>query len=105
VSGVAWSGRGRITSVEISADNGATWHKAELQGPALPKAHTRFTMMWNWDGSPVVLLSRATDETGYVQPGRQALRDARGPGTDYHNNAIRGWRIDADGSIAFHWET
>jgi sulfane dehydrogenase subunit SoxC len=52
-----------------------------------------------------VLLSRATDETGYVQPGRQALRDARGTGTDYHNNAIRGWRIEPDGSIAFHWET
>lgn len=105
VSGVAWSGRGRITKVEVSADNGATWHDAELQGPALPKAHTRFSMMWNWDGSPAVLLSRATDESGYVQPGRQALRDARGPGTDYHNNAVRGWRVDADGSIAFHWET
>jgi sulfane dehydrogenase subunit SoxC len=105
VSGVAWSGRGRITKVEVSADNGATWHNAELQGPALPKAHARFSMMWNWDGGPAVLLSRATDETGYVQPGRQALREARGPGTDYHNNAIRGWRIEADGSIAFHWET
>lgn len=105
VSGVAWSGRGRITRVDISADNGATWHQAELQGPALPKAHTRFTMMWNWDGQPAVLLSRATDETGYVQPGRQALLDARGAGTDYHNNAIRGWRVESDGSIAFHWET
>jgi sulfane dehydrogenase subunit SoxC len=105
VSGVAWSGRGRITSVEVSADNGATWHAAELQGEPLPKAHTRFSMMWNWDGQPAVLLSRATDETGYVQPGRKALMDARGPGTDYHNNAIRGWRVDADGSVAFHWET
>jgi sulfane dehydrogenase subunit SoxC len=105
VSGVAWSGRGRITRVDISADNGATWHPAELQGPALPKAHTRFTMMWNWDGQPAVLLSRATDETGYVQPGRQALLDARGAGTDYHNNAIRGWRVESDGSVAFHWET
>ena len=105
VSGVAWSGRGRITRVEVSADNGATWHAAELQGEPLPKAHTRFSMMWNWDGQPAVLLSRATDETGYVQPGRKALMDARGPGTDYHNNAIRGWRVDADGSVAFHWET
>lgn len=105
VSGVAWSGRGRITSVEVSADNGASWHEAELQGPALPKAHTRFTMMWNWQGETAVLLSRATDETGYVQPGRQAFIDARGPGTDYHYNAIRGWRIDPDGAVAFHWET
>jgi len=105
VSGVAWSGRGRITRVEVSADNGTSWHDAELQGTALPKAHTRFSMMWNWDGSPATLLSRATDETGYVQPGRQALLDARGAGTDYHNNAIRGWRIEPDGNIAFHWET
>jgi sulfane dehydrogenase subunit SoxC len=62
-------------------------------------------MMWNWDGRPAVLLSRATDETGYVQPGRQALLDVRGAGTDYHNNAIRGWRVESDGSVAFHWET
>jgi len=105
VSGVAWSGRGRITSVDVSGDNGATWHEAELQGPALAKAHTRFSMMWNWDGKPAVLLSRATDETGYVQPGRRALLEARGAGTDYHNNAIRGWRIEPDGSLFFHWET
>jgi sulfane dehydrogenase subunit SoxC len=105
VSGIAWSGRGRITKVEISADNGATWHDAEIQGPALPKAHTRFTMMWNWDGRQAILLSRATDETGYVQPSRKALMDARGVGTDYHNNAVRGWRVEPDGSVFFHWET
>ena len=105
VSGVAWSGRGRITRVEVSADNGATWHDAELQGTALPKAHTRFSMMWNWSGESAVLLSRATDETGYVQPTRKALLDARGAGTDYHNNAIRGWRVEPDGGVFFHWET
>ena len=105
VSGIAWSGRGRITKVEISADNGGTWHDAEIQGPAHPKAHTRFTMMWNWDGQQAILLSRATDETGYVQPTRKALMDARGTGTDYHNNAVRGWRVEPDGSVFFHWET
>ena len=105
VSGIAWSGRGRITRVEVSADGGATWHDAELQGIVHPKAHTRFAMMWNWDGSGTVLLSRATDETGYVQPTRKALMDARGSGTDYHNNAIRGWRVEPDGGVYFHWET
>ena len=105
VTGVAWSGRGRITSVEVSADAGATWQEAELVGTVHPKAHTRFSFMWNWDGSPATLLSRATDETGYVQPTRAALLEARGNGTDYHNNAIRGWRIAADGAVAFHWET
>jgi sulfane dehydrogenase subunit SoxC len=105
VTGVAWSGRGRITGVEVSADAGATWQEAELVGTVHPKAHTRFSFMWNWDGSPATLLSRATDETGYVQPTRAALLEARGNGTDYHNNAIRGWRIAADGTVAFHWET
>jgi sulfane dehydrogenase subunit SoxC len=105
VTGVAWSGRGRITGVEVSADAGATWQEAELVGTVHPKAHTRFSFMWNWDGSPATLLSRATDETGYVQPTRAALLEARGNGTDYHNNAIRGWRIAADGAVAFHWET
>jgi sulfane dehydrogenase subunit SoxC len=61
--------------------------------------------MWNWDGSPTVLLSRAIDETGYVQPTRQALMDERGAGTDYHNNAVRGWRVDASGAVTFFWET
>lgn len=105
VSGVAWSGRGRITSVDISVDAGATWQAADLQGTVHPKAHTRFSMMWNWEGSPATLLSRATDETGYVQPTRAALLDARGSGTDYHNNAIRGWRVGEDGALTFHWET
>jgi sulfane dehydrogenase subunit SoxC len=105
VSGVAWSGRGRITRVEVSADGGTTWHDAELQGTVHSKAHTRFAMMWNWEGSQAVLLSRATDETGYVQPTRKALMDARGTGTDYHNNAIRGWRVEPDGGVFFHWET
>jgi sulfane dehydrogenase subunit SoxC len=105
VTGVAWSGRGRITGVEVSADAGATWQEAELVGTVHPKAHTRFSFMWNWDGSPATLLSRATDETGYVQPTRAALLEARGNGTDYHNNAVRGWRIAADGAVAFHWET
>jgi sulfane dehydrogenase subunit SoxC len=105
VTGIAWSGRGRITRVEVSADAGATWHPADLQAPVLSKAHARFTWMWRWDGNEAVLLSRATDETGYVQPTRAALLAARGIGTDYHFNCIRGWRIAADGSVFFHGET
>lgn len=105
VSGLAWSGRGRITRVEVSMDGGATWRDAELTGPVLPKAHTRFQTMWEWDGREAVLLSRATDETGYVQPTRAALLAARGPGTDYHANHQRGWRVRADGAVQFHGET
>lgn len=105
ITGLAWSGRGRITRVEVSTDGGSTWHDAELQAPVLAKAHTRFATMWDWRGSAAQLLSRATDETGYVQPTRQALIDARGPASDYHYNSIRGWRVEPDGRVFFHWET
>lgn len=105
VTGLAWSGRGRITRVEVSVDGGATWLDADLQQPTLAKAHTRFGSMWRWNGNPALLLSRASDETGYVQPTRAQLVAARGIGTDYHFNCIRGWRVDADGTVSFHWET
>ena len=105
VSGLAWSGRGKITRVEVSTDGGKQWQDAELAGPVLSKAHTRFTAMWEWNGKEAVLLSRATDETGYVQPGRAELLAVRGKGTDYHFNQIRGWRVAPDGQIFFHGET
>lgn len=105
VSGLAWSGRGRITRVEVSVDGGKTWRDATLQDPVLPRAHTRFVTMWNWDGAPTLLLSRATDETGYVQPTYRQLVEARGVGTDYHFNSIRGWRVDADGRVFYQGET
>jgi sulfane dehydrogenase subunit SoxC len=105
VSGLAWSGRGKITRVEVSTDNGSSWHDATLHGPALKKAHVRFTHMWEWDGRETTLLSRATDETGYVQPTRTVLVKVRGIGTDYHFNPIYGWTVKADGHVFFHGET
>ncbi len=101
ISGVAWSGRGVITRVEVSTDGGGTWDDAELQEPVLPKCHTRFRLGWNWNGGRSVLMSRATDETGYVQPTRQRLRDARGVGTHYHYNSIRAWTVQDDGRVVF----
>jgi sulfane dehydrogenase subunit SoxC len=105
VTGLAWSGRGSITGVEVSTDGGTTWTRAQLQEPILPKAFTRFVHMWKWDGTPSLLLSRASDETGYTQPTFAAFRAARGPGTDYHYNAIRGWRVAADGQVVFEANT
>ena len=105
ISGLAWSGRGKITRVEVSTDNGTTWHDATLHGPVLSKAHTRFTHMWEWTGGAATLLSRATDETGYVQPTRTALIAARGAGTDYHFNQIVGWNVKNDGHCFFHGES
>jgi sulfane dehydrogenase subunit SoxC len=102
VQGLAWSGRGRVTRVEVSADGGRTWSDAEFMGLSLPKAATRFQWMFEWKGGEHVLLSRATDEAGFVQPTRAALLEARGLGTDYHFNQILGWKVARDGAVTFH---
>ena len=104
ISGIAWSGRGRITRVDVSLDGGRQWAPAELQPPVLPKCHTRFRYLWNWDGAEVMLMSRAVDETGYAQPTLDELRQARGIGTYYHFNHIRAWKIRRDGSVVFGLE-
>ncbi|MEO7457816.1 MAG: sulfite dehydrogenase [Gemmatimonadaceae bacterium] len=101
VTGIAWTGRGRITAVDVSVDGGRTWHAATIVGTAQPNAHTRFEYMWNWDGKAAQVMSRAHDETGYVQPALEEFKRVRGKGTDYHFNAIRTWNVAADGSITF----
>ncbi|WP_428419674.1 sulfite dehydrogenase [Methylibium sp.] len=100
IRGLAWSGRGRIRRVEVSADGGATWAVAALQEPVLPRCLTRFRAAWRWDGRPCVLQSRATDETGHVQPTRGALVAARGRQGFYHYNAIVSWEVDAHGYVS-----
>ena len=101
IRGLAWSGRGRIARVDVSADGGATWQEAELQEPVLAKAHVRFRAPWRWDGGAAEIMSRATDETGYVQPTWEALVAARGPRTRYHQNPITSWTIGTDGTVLF----
>ena len=93
IHGIAWSGRGRITRVEVSTDGGQRWAEATLDGPVLPIAHTRFRFPWTWNGQEAILQSRATDETGFVQPSREALVDARGTSSIYHYNGIQSWKI------------
>jgi sulfane dehydrogenase subunit SoxC len=100
ISGLAWSGFGRVRRVDVSADGGKTWAQAALEGPALPKALTRFRMPWRWDGSPSVLQSRAVDETGAVQPSRPALMAARGAAFRYHYNAVQSWNVAAAGDVS-----
>lgn len=102
IRGIAWSGRGSIRAVEVSVDGGKSWTEARLQGPVLPKAHTRFGLPWRWDGSPAEIASRAIDETGYVQPTRAQLIDARGPGSQlYHLNPIMHWLVESDGRVLY----
>ncbi len=100
ITGLAWTGRGRIERVEISTDGGANWQNAELQEPRFSLAFTRFRFPWRWDGQEAVIASRATDETGYVQPSKDELIAARGVSSDYHYNGIRPWKVMADGSVA-----
>ena len=102
IRGLAWSGRGSVSSVDISTDGGGNWQPAILQPPVLDKAQVRFTLPWQWDGKERLLLSRATDSTGYQQPMAAELIAARGIGSlIYHNNAIIGWRVKSDGSVYY----
>ena len=99
MTGLAWSGRGAITKVEITVDGGQRWTTAVLQTPVLPRAHTRFRWSWQWDGRESLLASRCTDETGYVQPSLPELVAVRGVNSNYHNNAIQIWKVASDGKI------
>jgi sulfane dehydrogenase subunit SoxC len=108
ITGVAYSGTGRISKVMVSADGGASWAQAALQDPVLPKAFTRFRMPWRWNGGPAVLQSRAWDEAGNAQPTRAQFVAARGETSkppsvlgfpSQHFNAITSWAVDPKGEI------
>lgn len=104
VTGLAWSGRGKVARVEVSTDGGKTWALAALQDPVLPISQTRFRFPWVWDGSPARIMSRATDETGYTQPTFRQIAAERGDleaGVIYHINHIAAWEIDRDGNVKF----
>ena len=100
ISGLAWSGRGRVRRVDVSADGGRNWRTARLQEPVLTKALTRFRIDWNWNGGAALLQSRVSDETGYVQPTYRELRAVRGMRSIYHNNAIHTWRVAPSGEVS-----
>jgi sulfane dehydrogenase subunit SoxC len=109
ISGLAYSGNGRIAKVMVSADGGKSWAQAALQEPVLPKAFTRFRMPWRWEGQPAILQSRASDEAGNVQPTRAEFVAARGETAkplatplgfpNQHYNSITSWGIDSKGEI------
>ncbi len=99
VTGLAWSGRGKIKRVDVSVDGGRNWRQARLETPVLSKCITRFNLDWVWDGKSAIIQSRATDDTGFVQPNYRQLRDARGTRSIYHNNAIQSWLVQENGEI------
>lgn len=99
ITGLAWSGNGRIARVDVSIDGGRNWKTARIDGPSLPRALHRFYLDIDWDGSEMFLQSRAIDEAGFVQPTKNELRAARGVNSIYHNNGIQTWQVRPDGVI------
>ncbi len=99
ISGIAWSSNGKVKSVEVSADGGSSWAEAELSEPILSKSLTRFRIPWKRDGSPSIIMSRAIDENGEVQPSRNQLISEKGSQVSYHNNSIQAWYISSDGEV------
>ena len=100
VTGLAWSGRGKVKRVDVSVDGGRNWRTARLETPTLGKALTRFNIDWTWDGATTILQSRAIDDTGYVQPKINQLRAVRGTKSIYHNNAIQSWKVSDNGEVS-----
>lgn len=100
VTGIAWSGRGSIRQVEVSADGGKTWAEAAIQGHQLDRSLTRFTIPWEWDGGDAILQSRATDSRGNLQPTRDEVIASRGTLSFYHNPCIQSWQVDQTGEIS-----
>ncbi|SFA75089.1 sulfur dehydrogenase subunit SoxC [Poseidonocella pacifica] len=97
ITGLAWSGRGAITRVDVTTDGGKNWTEARLASEGKAKALTRFYLDLEWDGAEMLLQSRAHDQTGYVQPTKDQLREVRGLNSIYHNNGIQTWWVKADG--------
>ncbi|WP_349741235.1 sulfite dehydrogenase [Roseateles cavernae] len=99
ISGLAWSGRGKIAKVDVSVDGGRNWRPARLETPVLDRCLTRFNLDWVWAGQATLVMSRATDETGHVQPNYAQLRAVRGRRSIYHNNAIQTWLVQESGEV------
>jgi sulfane dehydrogenase subunit SoxC len=99
LTGLAWSGRGRVVRVDVTTDGGRSWQQARLQEPVLRLAFVRFRLAWQWDGRDATIASRCTDETGYVQPTREALIAVRGVNSGFHYNGIKRWKVSANGSV------
>ncbi len=100
ITGLAWSGRGKIRRVDVSTDGGRHWRTARLETPILTKAFTRFNIDWVWSGEPCILQSRCIDDTGYVQPTIRQLREVRGTRSIYHNNMIQSWKVAESGEVS-----
>ena len=99
ITGLAWSGHGKIAQVEISTDSARTWKAAALNAPVLPRAQTRFDIDWEWDGRPTKIVSRSIDDNGNIQPDRDSFVAQMGTNALFHYNAQQTWSIDENGRV------
>jgi sulfane dehydrogenase subunit SoxC len=99
LTGIAWSGRGKISRVDVTIDGGKNWTPARLSGPVMPLSLARFYLDIDWNGQEMLVQSRAVDETGYVQPSKDELRKVRGTNSIYHNNGIQTWHVRKNGDV------
>ncbi|MBW8905581.1 MAG: sulfite dehydrogenase [Betaproteobacteria bacterium] len=100
IRGLAWSGSGKIRAVDVSTDGGKSWREATLEEPIMDKCLTRFKAPWDWKGGPAVLMSRAVDSTGYVQPTVAEIQKARAiAGFVQHHNGIQPWAVNEKGEV------
>ncbi len=69
VRGRAWVGEGTVDRVEVSADEGRTWRRAELARAGGRYAWRTFTYEHRPEGPGyVTFMARAWDDRGHVQP-------------------------------------
>jgi sulfane dehydrogenase subunit SoxC len=99
VTGLAWSGHGKIETVEVSADAGLTWIKAQIQSDNTALRPVRFRVPWRWLGQTATLQSRAIDSSGHIQPTRDMALANSAPGFSYHFNGIQSWNVDSSGRV------
>ena len=100
IEGLAWSGMGTITRVDLSFDGGKTYTNAKLKGLVLPKAWTRWSFMHTYKkGERLLLTSRAMDDAGYIQPTIDQEVSVMGVESVYHRNAVETWEVTATGEV------
>ena len=100
IEGLAWSGYGTVKGVDISFDGGKNWVEAQLKGLVLPKAWTRFSYMYKYEGKPLLLQSRSYDDSGNIQPTVNQEKGVVGVEGVYHRNAIVTWKVTANGEVS-----
>ena len=100
IEGLAWSGMGTITGVDLSFDGGKNYVEAKLKGLVLPKSWTRWSYMHTYKKGEVLLLtSRAMDDAGYIQPTVDEETSVMGVESVYHRNGVETWEVTATGEV------